>query len=65
MLKALNAINSLSLWMICATPGHEQGMEHFGWYELGIPWAQASKCYKKLKAMDDMNDSVSWAQGSG
>ena len=27
-------------------------------------WAKGSRCYKQLKAIDDMNDSESSAQGS-
>ena len=40
--------------------------EQCGWYEwLGILWAQASRFYEQLMAMDDMNDSMSWSQGYG
>ena len=26
-------------------------------------WAQASRCYELLKAMEDMNDLEPWSQG--
>ena len=36
--------------------------QSYGWYkQLGIPWAQASRCYEQLKAKDDINISWSWA----
>ena len=29
-----------------------------------ISWAQASRCYERVRALEDMNDSWSWAPGS-
>ena len=52
-------VMSSRLWMLWTT-------KHCEWYKwLDIPWAKAFRCFKQLRAMDDMNDSASWAKDGG
>ena len=46
-LRPLDAMNNLGLRMIWIILGHEYGF----------------KCYEKLRVVDDVEDSRSWAQG--
>ena len=70
--QGLDAMNSLGLWMTWATPGRDlkaldvmNNLELYEWYEqLRIPWVQVSRWYELLKALVEVNNSRSWAQGS-
>ena len=52
-------VMSSRIWMVWTT-------KHCEWYEwLDISWAKASRCYEKLRVVDDMNDYASRAKGGG